>query len=224
MNKKLDNHVLIMAAGRGLRMMPLTNRIPKAMAPFKGSTLIASRIKKMHKLFNNVHVTVGYKGALLASHVIDLKVNSVFNTNNKGNAWWLFNTLMKNINGPVFVLTCDNIFDIDFNKILNEYYFLKSPACMIVPVKPIKSLEGDFIFYNSRNTITKISRSTKSNIYCSGIQILNPFKINNIIKPKEKFNLVWKQLITKKQIKRSNLILDNWYAVDNLKQLKIINN
>jgi NDP-sugar pyrophosphorylase family protein len=213
-----------MAAGRGLRMMPLTNNIPKAMAPFKGSTLIANRIKKMHKFFNNVHVTVGYKGALLASHVIDLKVNSVFNTNNKGNAWWLFNTLIKNINGPVFVLTCDNIFEIDFQKILKEYEILKSPACMIVPVKPIKSLDGDFIFYNTKNVISKISRSKKSNYYCSGIQILNPFKINKIIKPSEKFNVVWKQLIEKKQIKRSNYILKKWYAVDNLKQLKVINN
>ena len=43
-------------------------------------------------------------------------------------------------------------------------------------------------------------------------------------KPSEKFNVVWKQLIEKKQIKRSNYILEKWYAVDNLKQLKVINN
>ena len=49
-----------MAAGRGLRMMPLTNNIPKAMAPFKGSTLIANRIKKMHKFVKTEAVFLLY--------------------------------------------------------------------------------------------------------------------------------------------------------------------
>ena len=30
------NHVLIMAAGRGMRMRPLTKKIPKAMAKLNG--------------------------------------------------------------------------------------------------------------------------------------------------------------------------------------------
>ena len=113
-----------MAAGRGIRMKPITNTIPKAMAPIKGSTLIANGLAKLSKYFNNVHITVGYKGALLASHVIDLKVHTIFNTNQKGNSWWLYNTLMKKIDEPVFVLTCDNIFQISFQKLI--YYCLLS--------------------------------------------------------------------------------------------------
>ena len=61
--------------------------------------------------------------------MIGLKVNSVFNTNNKGNSWWLYNTLMSKINEPILVLKCDNIFRIDFKKIYDEYINLKSPAC-----------------------------------------------------------------------------------------------
>ena len=54
--------------------------------------------KKVQKYISNIHITVGYKGPILANHVIGLKVNSVFNTNNKGNSWWLYNTLMSKIN------------------------------------------------------------------------------------------------------------------------------
>ena len=38
-------HALIMAAGRGMRMRPMTDTIPKAMAPFRGETLIANGIR-----------------------------------------------------------------------------------------------------------------------------------------------------------------------------------
>jgi len=32
-------HAIIMAAGRGMRMAPLTDAIPKPMAPYNGTTL-----------------------------------------------------------------------------------------------------------------------------------------------------------------------------------------
>ena len=95
------NHALIMAAGRGTRMAPLTNIIPKPMAPLWGSTLIANGIKKLVPHVPNLHITVGYKGAELAKHVIELGVHSVFNTEGKGNSWWIFNTLLASINEPV---------------------------------------------------------------------------------------------------------------------------
>ena len=60
------NHALIMAAGRGQRMMPLTAVMPKAMVPYKGSTLIAQGIEQIRKHIEHVHITVGYKGAQLA--------------------------------------------------------------------------------------------------------------------------------------------------------------
>ena len=43
------NHSLIMAAGRGIRMMPLTGVIPKAMAPYRGSTIISDGIEKLSR-------------------------------------------------------------------------------------------------------------------------------------------------------------------------------
>ena len=89
------NHAVIMAAGRGIRMRPLTNNIPKAMAPLKGSTLIAKGIKEIKKYIPNIYITVGHRGPILASHVIEKGVNAVINTSNKGNAWWIFNTLIN---------------------------------------------------------------------------------------------------------------------------------
>jgi NDP-sugar pyrophosphorylase family protein len=213
-------HAVVMAAGRGLRMRPLTDKIPKAMAPLGESTLIAEGISRLKKEISNVHITVGYKGAMLASHVIERDVSSVINTEGKGNAWWLYNSLLSLIDQPLFVLTCDNVIKINFTSFADEYFDLNAPACMIIPANPNKDVEGDFIFKNNLNAVLNFSRHHKSSLISSGIQILNPKKINQITDKSDNFNETWQQLIDLKEIKCSRKVLDSWYSVDDLVQLE----
>ena len=214
------NHAVILAAGRGVRMMPLTNKIPKAMVKVKNQTLILNGIKKIQKFIKNIHITVGYKGSVIAKHVIRNNVRSVINTNNKGNAWWIFNFPFNLINEPIFVLTCDNITDIDFNLIEKDYIKKGKPDCFLIPVNPVKTLEGDYI-HRKKNIVIKLSRKVKSDIYCSGIQIVNPYKINKIVKKTEDFNKVWKKLILKKKLLVSDVVPKQWFTIDNIKQLEM---
>ena len=216
---KTIKHSFIMAAGRGVRLKPLTDKIPKAMIKFKQSTLISRGINKLKKKFKNIHISVGYKGPILAKHLIENNVSTIFNTEGHGNCWWIFNTIIKHLNKPILVLTCDNITNIDFKKIEKDYLKKNSPPCMLIPVNPIKDLDGDYIFHKN-NIVHDLSRNKISNIYCSGIQILNPFVINKIIKPCEDFNLLWKNLIKKKKLLVSDQMPKKWFTVDNIKQFK----
>ncbi len=52
------NHAVILAAGRGIRMMPKTKKIPKAMVKIKNETLILKLIKKINQYIKNIHITV----------------------------------------------------------------------------------------------------------------------------------------------------------------------
>jgi len=214
------NHAVILAAGRGIRMMPMTKKIPKAMVKIKNQTLILNGIKKIQKYIKNIHITVGYKGSVIAKHVIRNNVRSVINTNDKGNAWWIFNFPFNLINEPIFVLTCDNITNIDFNLIEKDYIKKGKPECFLIPVCPVKRLEGDFI-HRRKNIVTKLSRTITSDIYCSGIQIINPYKINKIVKKTEDFNEVWKKLISKKKLVVSDIVPNQWFTIDSIKQLKM---
>lgn len=216
-------HAVIMAAGRGQRMMPLTEAMPKPMAPYNGSTLIAQGIAKLAKRIANIHVTVGYKGAMLAQHVIEHGASSVFGTEGKGNAWWIFNTLLKNVDEPVYVLTCDNVVDLDFDLLESDYSAAGGPACMLVPVRPVPGLEGDYIFRRDDGVVTGIDRHTESDIYCSGIQILHPRKVNERVTGTEDFYEVWKQLMAVAQLRVSSVYPKKWIAVDTWEQLVELN-
>ena len=219
MSSKKINHAFIMAAGRGTRLRPLTKKIPKGLIKFKQSSLIANGIKKLKKYIDFIHISVGYKGPILAKHLIEEKVSSIINTDKKGNSWWIFNSIFKSFDSPLYVLTCDNVTNIDFKKIEKDYYKKGQPICLIIPTKPIKGLAGDYIF-RKKNIIQGLSRKVKSDIYCTGIQVLNPKKINDKIKSTDDFNILWKRLIKIKQLYVSDVMPKKWYTVDNVDNYK----
>ena len=219
MSSKKINHAFIMAAGRGTRLRPLTKKIPKGLIKFRQTSLIANGIKKLKKFIDFIHISVGYKGPILAKHLIEEKVSSIINTDKKGNSWWIFNSIFKSFDSPMYVLTCDNVTNIDFKKIEKDYYRKGQPICMIIPTKPIKGLAGDYIF-RKKNIIQGLSRKVKSDIYCTGIQILNPKKINDKIKSTDDFNILWQRLIKIKQLYVSDVMPKKWYTVDNVDNYK----
>jgi NDP-sugar pyrophosphorylase family protein len=212
-------HAVVMAAGRGTRMRPMTDSIPKPMVKYGSYTLVETGIRMIRPHIENIHITVGYKGATLAEHVISLGVTSVFNTEGKGNAWWIYNTLIKHLDEPVVVLTADNVTELDFTLLAAEYKRLKEPGCMVIPVLPVSGLEGDYI-HHVDNKVIELNRKKVSPIYCSGIQILNPKKLNQLTEATENFYSVWSQLIQHEQLFCSKVYPKNWFTIDTLEQLE----
>ncbi len=211
-----------MAAGRGMRMAPLTDAIPKPMAPYNGTTLIARGISRLAEKIEHIHVTVGYKKAMLAQHVIEHGASTVFNTEGQSNCWWLYNTLLRSLDEPMFVLTCDNVVDLDFAVLEENYLSLNAPACMLVPVRPLAGLEGDYVFHQD-HLVTEITREKRTDIYCSGIQVLNPARLNQITSEGASFYDLWQQLINSQQLFISSVYPKKWFAVDTIEQLASLN-
>jgi hypothetical protein len=86
---------------------------------------------------------------------------------------------------------------------------------MIIPTRPVSGLSGDYIF-SKNNVVSNLSRKKKSSIYCTGIQVLNPKKINDKIKSTSDFNILWKRLMKIKQLYVSDIEPKRWYTVDNI--------
>ena len=211
-------HALILAAGRGSRMLPLTDIIPKPMAPYLNTTLIGHGISQLKDKVANIHITVGYKKSMMADHVLALTVDTVINTDGKGNCWVIFNSLISFLNEPILVLTADNICELDFDFIFSEYQRLGEPACMLVPVQKIKGIEGDFI-HSTGNVVNSLSRNIESDCYASGIQVVNPTKVIASVDATENFSELWEQLISQRKLYSSEIYTKPWFSVDTLDQL-----
>ena len=210
---------VILSGGKGTRMRPITNYIPKALVEVSGRPLI-------NHVFNMVgdskkYVTYGHKSDVLFNN-IKLDVDGFINTTGKDNAYFLYNSFVKHINEPIIVSPCDMIMDIDMEKVYEDYVALGNPTIMVVGVEPIKEVEGDFVEYNITNNITNLTREKTTDRYCSGLQIINPHRINNITKKCDNFYDVWKQLMDIGHLKISNVTPNEWRCYDNIEQTKSI--
>lgn len=212
-------HAVIMAAGRGVRMMPLTDELPKAMAPFNGTTLIAEGISRLLRHVEQIHVTVGYRGAMLAEHVITHGASTVLNTEGHGNCWWVYQTFLSLLDEPVCVLTCDNVTELDLGLLRDDYEACGAPACMLVPVEPVEGLAGDYIDHDD-HVVTGLSRTKVAPTYCSGIQIVNPAQVIRLTGEVEEFWDLWQQLIPQRQLRSSRIYPSRWLSIDTVEQLR----
>ncbi len=215
------SHAIILAAGRGNRMRPLTDILPKALAPYGESTLIGSRLASLGEQVQHIHVTVGYKGGLLAPYLLQHGVNTIVNTEGRTNSWWIHHSLLRHLDAPLLVLTCDNITDLDVGLIAAEYDRVGRPACMIVPVAPLAGIEGDFVAERA-NRVTHIGRDISTNLYCSGIQVLNPARVCSITPSTGDFYAIWRALIEASELGVASIYPKPWFSVDTLEQLATI--
>ena len=114
-------HLVILAAGRSVRMWPLTEYVPKAMALADGKTLLEITLAKYRRLGMKIHLTVGYKAEVLSPFALTLGAETLINTTGQGNAWWIYHSLLSTLNEPVMVLTCDSLMDVDLGKLQKNY-------------------------------------------------------------------------------------------------------
>ena len=96
------------------------------------------------------------------------------------------------------------------------------PPCMLVPVRPVDGLEGDFIFHEAQ-IVTEVNRNRPTDIYCSGIQVLNPRRVNELTRDEGDFYSVWSQLIAKRLLMVSSVYPKTWISVDTVDQLNSVN-
>jgi hypothetical protein len=87
---------------------------------------------------------------------------------------------------------------------------------MLVPIKILEGVDGDYVHFNGNN-ILSLNRSNYSEYYLSGIQIINPKKLNTIMSKKHhNFYNIWNELIILNKLTLSNTQPTKWRAYDKI--------
>lgn len=215
-------HALILAAGAGRRMAPLTDDVPKALVEYHGRPLIEYALDAVRPHVKYWHVTHGVFGNLVANHLIlkGMSPASLIRTTGESNSWWIYNSLLKHLDEPVYVLTCDSVFDLDFAELEADYGRQGSPACMLVGTPPVHGIEGDYIHTRpGTQFITHMSRHWTEPLYATGIQVVNPYEVNALTEEGASFEQTWRQLSEQTQLKLSHVQPSSWRSFDTVEQL-----
>lgn len=211
-------NAIILSGGYGTRMMPLTEVTPKALVEVNGTPLIYNSINLLKKYDIDTYVTYNYQCLKLFNNLHD-KVKGFINTLNQDNTYFLFNSFVKYLDEPILIMTCDIVTTIDLEELFSNYIKQDSPICMLLTTPPVENIAGDYITHDNNNLVKFLSRSKKTDRYCSGIQVINPKKLNNLLKSGNNFYDVWNFLIETKNIKISDLTPDDWCSYDDIKQI-----
>jgi NDP-sugar pyrophosphorylase family protein len=159
-NKLLDLPVIIMAGGKGERLKPLTNIIPKPLIPIGEKTIVETIMDKFVKAgCNNFYMSVNYKAYFIKQYFdsFDNKYSIQYFEESKplGTIGSVY--LIKNkINKTFFVSNCDIITDQDLRDIYDYHINNKNDLTIVAALKHYKIPYG-VIETEDNGIMTKLS-------------------------------------------------------------------
>ena len=189
--KKKSNKVVIMAGGRGMRLRPLTNDIPKPMLKLGNKPILQIIIERFRQSgYTNFVICVNYKSKIIKNFFgdgrnFDVKINYIHEKKRMGTAGAL--SLFKNKpKEPFFVVNGDLLTNLDFEKLLDFHYNNKSIATMCITEYNIESPYGE-VKLDLENVISVVEKPKHRFFINAGVYVLDPKCLNLI--PKKFFDM-----------------------------------
>lgn len=225
---------VILAAGVGSRLRPITNDIPKCMVSVNGIRIIDKQIDNLLKVgINEIYVVSGYKHDILIDHLIKsypfvtIVENPYFDKTN--NMYSLFLTLKFVKNQEFLLMNSDVYYDEDILKGM-----LNDKNCSKIACDRSQYLEESMKVTVKNGIINHISKKIKESEYfavsidvyrisSTDSNILFEEIENTIVRQKDKNS--WTEVALDRIFDRSNfypyVINGRWYEIDNYDDLAL---
>jgi len=228
------NKAMILAAGLGKRMLPLTKKIPKPLIIVGSKNLLERSIELLIK--------IGIKELIINTHYLSQEIDNFLKTKNYeidinvvqeqkllDTGGGILNATKKFENNPFYVLNPDTVWNKNYYeelKILENSYLKNDKPILLLVDKKIShdtSFKGDFSFKNDKY----ITREVTNQYIFTGAQIVNRSFFEGIKEKVFSMNLLWDKMMKEKQLlgQESNQTffhVNNFKVYEELSKLKFI--
>ena len=187
--KTINLPVVIMAGGKGTRLKPLTNVIPKPLIPIGDKTILENIMNQFESIgCQKFYMSVNYKVEMLKYYISQLnhKYNIEYFLEDKPLGTIGSISLLKDkITTPFFVSNCDSINDQDYRDVYDYHEANHNDMTIVTMVKSFKIPYG--VIETGENGLLVDLKEKPEHTYMvnSGVYILNPDLIEEI--PKGEF-------------------------------------
>ena len=185
---KIDIPVVIMAGGKGSRLKPLTNIIPKALVPVGEKPIIESIINKFNKFgTKKFYISLNHKKEMIRQYIKDninedKKIEFITEDKPLGTGGSL--SLMREmINTTFFVTNCDILIDQDYREIYKYHKKNKNDITLVsalmhysIPYGIIKTGKSGVL--NSIEEKPEITYQVNTGMYIMEPHVLNEAPYN----------------------------------------------
>ena len=200
-------HGMILTAGLGKRMQPLTNKKPKPLLEIGGKTLLERAINLLiNHGVKEISINIHHLGHQIEKFISDFKSEVEIKISNEKDL--LLDTgggVKKGTkefkDNPFFVINPDTLWSNKYSEevqSLEKEYFTKKKPCLLLVKKELSldnSFKGDF---NLNNNL--ISKDEPNEFIFTGLQIMKNDDLAFLNKNIFSMNEVWKKLINENNL------------------------
>jgi len=202
------NTALILCAGYGKRLNPITLKIPKPLIEINEITLLENSINFLEKLeIENIKINTYYLHSQIQNFILNNKSNSKIEILNDGNeildtGGGILNLINRSDENDFIVLNPDTVWGDDYLETtinMMNYYFQKKVKNLLMIVNKENSfderMKGDFSLSNE-----KLLKNKENNFIYTGLQIINKSLFKNEKVMPFSVTKIWDEAIKNKML------------------------
>ena len=223
---------LILCAGFGKRLLPLTKTVPKPLLKIGESTLLEKTIKLIEQIkIKKIKINIFYLSDEIQKFIKQLDTNIDIDLIEDGyeildTGGGIFNMIKDSTEENFLVFNPDTIWNEKYNKYIlemtNFYFKKKINNILLVVHKDLsfdKRLQGDFNLVNE-----KLTKDNNKKFIYTGCQIINRNIFSKTTKKKFSMNEIWTNQMKESQLFGYESNLEFLHTTDLMIYNKILKN
>ncbi len=181
----ISTPVLIMAGGRGLRLRPLTDSLPKPLVTVAGETLIDILVRRLSfQGFRQIWVAVHYRATEISEHLGDgshlgVRVQYLREEEPLGTAGALRLLPSDLAQRPVLVCNSDTLHAADFAAVVDQHVSTGSAATMAVH-RHVTEIPFGVVTASEGRLHSVEEKPIRQDLVSSGINVISPDLVTSV--------------------------------------------